>query len=293
MADQTVHQIHEVFLGRAQGVGHLMRDRVWRMVGFASNEPLRVELLAGVKPTLRFRRVSDGDALIEIGEITPIGLTDLVWGEEQTLHSREIGSTEEIVDNRNGVSSIDLKFSDVFSETHSSSESEKMGENISLTIKSSQKIEGVASFDESMTVAANHEISNTHGKSVTRGGSGEERTTIPVGKRVRITEIRTQSDVVIPVTAKGKFTHTFGIGKHSSGNWKGDNSKGHGWWPSWEDFVLCVLGNAPDNWDFATSLREHPPWRADLWALNEIQVNMAYTVKFTGRVQRRYTVEKF
>ena len=293
MADQTVHQIHEVFLGRAQGVGHLMRDRVWRMVGFASLEPLRVELLAGAKPTLRFRRISDGDALIEIGEITPDGLTDIVWGQEQTLKSEEIGSTSQIVDNRNGVSAIDLKLSDVFSETHSLSESEKIGENVSVTIKSSQKIEGVASFDESMMVAANHEVSNTHSESSTRGGSGEERTTVPVGKRIRIIETRMHSEVVIPVTARGKFIHTFGIGKHSGGNWKGDNGEGHGWWPSWENFKLCVQGRAPDNWDFATSLREHPPWQADLWALNDIQANVAYTVTFTGRVQRTYTVEKF
>ena len=44
----TAHPLHEIFRGRAQGVGHLMRDRVWRMVGFSSDEALLVELIPGL-----------------------------------------------------------------------------------------------------------------------------------------------------------------------------------------------------------------------------------------------------
>ena len=285
--------LQSIFLPRAHGVGHLMRDRVWRMTGFASNEELTVEYIDGPKPTLRYRRKSDGDSCIEIGEITPDGLADVVWGEERTLLSEQIGSTSEVVDNRGGVEAIDVKLSDVFSATHSSSSSEKTSESVSVTIKSSQSIEGVASFDESITAAANHEVSESHGEATTRGESGEEHTTVPVGKRVRITETRSRADVEIPVTAHGKFTHTLGLGKHSGGDWKGKPSQGYGWWPSWADFVDCVRGDAPDNWAFATSMRDRPPWHSDLWALNSIEANVAYTVTFSGRNQRTYTIKEF
>ena len=285
--------LQDLFRGRAQGVGHLMRDRVWRTAGFASNELLTVELLAGPNPTLRYRRASDSDLCIEIGEITPTGLANVVWGEERTLKSEQIGSTTQVVDNRNGVAPIPVKLADQFAQTNSKSESEKTGVSVSVTVKASQKIGGVASFEESITAAANHEISETQGSSATRSESGEEQTVVPVGTRVRITETRARSDVEIPVTAVGQFSHTLGIGKHSGGDWRGGSGRGYGWWGSWDNFVACVKGDAPDNWDFATSLREHPPWHADLWALNTINAAVAYTVTFVGRSQRTYTVGAF
>ena len=182
---------------------------------------------------------------------------------------------------------------DVFAETHSSSSSSKTGVSVSVTVKASQNIQGVASFEESITAAANREVSESEGSSSTRSDTADEATTIPAGKRVRITETRTRSDVDIPVTAQGTFTHTLGIGKHSGGDWKGKSGEGHGWWSSWEDFVQCVDGQAPDNWDFATSLREHPPWHADRWALNPIDGAVAYEVSWQGRVVRTYAVEEF
>ena len=270
-----------------------MRDRVWRTAGFSSHELLTVELLPGPNPTLRYRRASDTDLCIEIGEITPTGLANVVWGEERTLKSEQIGSTSQVVDNRNGVAPIPVKLADQFSKTDSESQSEKTGISVSVTVKASQKIGGVASFEESITAAANREISETHGESATHSESGEEQTVVPVGARVRITETRARSDVEIPVTAVGQFNHTLGIGKHSGGDWKGGAGRGYGWWGSWQDFVECVKGDAPDNWDFATSLREHPPWQADLWALNTINAAVAYVVTFNGRVDRTYTVNKF
>ena len=285
--------LQTLFLRRAQGVGHLMRDRVWRTAGFGSGEPLKVELINGTSPTLRYRRISDTDLCIEIGEITPIGLSSVVWGEEQTLKSEQIGSTSQIVDNRNGVAPIPVKLADQFSKTTSESKSQKTGVSVSVTVKSTQKIEGVASFEESITAAANHEISETQGESSTHSESGEEQTIIPIGKRVRITETRSRSDVSIPVTAVGQFHHTIGIGKHSGGDWKGGAGRGYGWWASWDEFKECVRGDAPDNWDFATALKEHPPWHADLWALDELSAKVAYTITYEGRVDRTYTVENF
>ena len=289
----TAHPLHEVFRGRAQGVGHLMRDRVWRMVGFSSDEALLVELIPGPNPTIRYRRESDHDSCIEIGNITPMGLTHVMWGEETFLESRQIGSTEEIVDNRKGVSTINVKFSDLFGHTETRSDSEKTSVSVSVTVKASEKIEGVASFEEAITAAANHEVSETQGSSSTRTETGEENTSVPVGKRVRIVETRTRSNVEIPVTATGKFSHTLALGKHSGGKFRGGHGRGYGSWSSFEDFASCVRGEAPDNWDFATSLREHPPWQADLWALNPIDARVAYTVTYNGRTSRTYLVEAF
>ena len=290
MSDKTLQSI---FLPRARGVGHLMRDRVWRMTAFASNEPLTVELLDGPAPTIRYRRVSDGDACIEIGSITPGALAAVHWGEEQVLRSEQIGSTQQTIDNRDGPAPISVKFADVFAETHSSSSSSKTGVAASVTVKSTQKIGGVVGFEESITLAANREVSESEGSSSTRSDTADESTAVPAGRRVRITETRTRSDVDIPVTAQGTFTHTLGIGKHSGGDWQGKPGEGHGYWSSWDNFVQCVDGQAPDNWDFATSLREHPPWQADRWALNPIDGAVAYVVSWEGRVVRTYTVEAF
>ena len=287
----TEKTLESIFLPRARGIGHLMRDRAWRMTGFASDEPLTVELLDGTTPTLRYRRVSDGDALIEIGAITPGALTAVHWGEEQVLRSEQLGSTQQTIDNRGGLAAVNVKFADVFAETHSSSSSSKTGVSVSVTVKSSQKIEGVASFDESITAAANREVSESEGSSSTRSVTGDESTMVPPGKSAQITETRTRSDVEIPVTAQGTFTHTLGIGKHSGGRWKGESGQGYGFWPSWGDFIQCVDGQGPDNWSFATSLREHPPWHADLWALDPIDGAVAYVVTWGGRVVRTYTVE--
>ena len=286
-------QLHQLFLGRAQGVGHLMRDRVWRMTAFASNEALRVEVIPGEFPTIRYRRASDGDALVEIGAVTPGPLTAVHWGEEQQLSSQEIGSTEETIDNRRNSSPIAVKFSDAFSETRSRTQSDKTSVSLSVTVKANESIAGVASFDESITAAANREASESEGSSSTRSVTGEESTTVEAGKRVRITETRTRSDVMVPVTAQGNFTHTLGIGKHSGGDWRGRDGQGHGYWNSFDDFIACVQGSAPDNLSFATNLREHPPYHADLYAIRGLTAQVSYDVEWRGRIIRSYTVMEF
>ena len=181
----TEKTLQSIFLPRAQGVGHLMRDRVWRMTAFASNEPLTVELLDGPAPMIRYRRVSDGDACIEIGAITPGPLAAVHWGEEQVLRSEQIGSTQQTIDNRDGPAPVSVKFADVFAETHSSSSSSKTGVSASITVKSTQKIGGVVGFEESITLAANREVSESEGSSSTplrnrrRGYDGPSRQARP------------------------------------------------------------------------------------------------------------------
>ena len=263
------------------------------MVAYASNEPMVVEVLPGDQPTIRYRRKSDGDALVEIGAVTPGPLAAVHWGEEQLLSSEQIGSTEEVIDNRHNSAPVAVKFSDVFSETRSRTTSDKTSVSLSVTVKANESIAGVASFDESITAAAQREASESEGSSSSESVTGEESTTIGAGKRVRITETRVRSNVVVPVTAMGTFTHTLGIGKHSGGNWQGRDGQGHGYWESFEDFIACVQGRAPDNWSFATNLRNHPPYHADLWAIAPLMARVSYDVQWRGRVTRSYTVDEY
>ena len=284
--------IQDVFIGRAHGVGHILRDRVWRMVAFASNEPLLVELLPNNPPTLRFRRKSDGDSCIEFGNITPGGLANVVFGEEQILKSEVIGSTIQTVKNRDGVAPITVKFADMFAQTDTSSSTTKTGVSTSLTVKATEKIEGLvgASFEQSITLAANREVTDTHGKSATSSASGEEATTIPKGDSVQITETRARTDVIIPVTAVGLFVHTVAVGKHSGGRWKGKRGVGYAMWDSWQNFCDVIRRDAPDNWDLTGSFKDHPAWHADLWALDPLHAAISYEVTYQGRIDRTYTV---
>ena len=286
--------IGEVFLSRAQGVAHLMRDRVWRMIGASSSEPMRVELIEGEGgPTLRYRLERDTDGCVEIGAITPAGIADVRYEAPVPQNSVPLASSSREVDNRKGVAAINLKFAEFFGHTDTRSESHKVGGSVQVQIKSSQKIAGSVSFDEAVTATATTEFASSAGSADVHNVTGEESTSVPVGKRVRLFEEISRSDLVIPVTARGKFSHTFGIGKHSGGHWKGGHGRGYGWWESWEDFRTVVAGDAPDNWDFATSMREHPPWTADLWALKEIDAPLEYEVTLTGATVAAYRAEEF
>ena len=280
---------------RVQGVAHILRDRVYRMTGATSGEPFRVYLLQGGDGliTLQYRRVSDADALIEIGNIKPDGLANVVFGDERILKSELIGSTSETVDNRDGAEEIEVRLKDLFGRKESKETRKSAGTSISATVEASEEIEGVASFKESVRTEAHAEISETEGSETSREDEGEEKTKVPVGIRVKITETRTRADTEMDVTARGKFLFTLAAGKHSGGHWKGKQGRGHVFWSSWQDFEDVVMRRAPDNYDLAESFKGHPPWHADLWVLDPMDSEVRYTVKFEGRVLRDYRVEKF
>ena len=291
----TDRLISDVFLGRAQGVAHLMRDRVWRMTGASSSEPMQVELdESGQNPTVRYRLERDTDGCIEIGSITPAGIANVQYGTRIPQNSVPIASSIREEDNRFGVEPINIKFSELFGHTDTHGESHKVGGSVQVQIKSSQKIAGGSvSFDEAVTATATTEFSSSEGSTDVHNVTGEESTSVPVGKRVRFKETISLSDLVIPATAHGKFSHTFAIGKHSGGRWKGGNGRGFGWWDSWEEFCAVVRGDAPDNWAFAKSMRDTPPWNADLWALNDIVADLKYEIRLTGATIAAYEVEEF
>ena len=72
MADNQA--MFQVFLKRAQGIGHILRNRgIWRMGSFTSGERLSVAQTSNDdgSTTLLFRRKNDGYGCIEIGNIQP------------------------------------------------------------------------------------------------------------------------------------------------------------------------------------------------------------------------------
>ena len=287
--------LHVVFQRRAQGLAHLMRDRVWRMTGCTSSEQFLVELDEdGPYPTLRYRRVADTDGCVEFGNITPTGVASVVYGEPVQAHSEPIGSDMHVIDNRQGVSPIPAKFAEVFGHTDTHSDSHKTGGSVQVQVKAQQKIAGGSvTFDEAITATATTEFASSTGSSDVHNISDETSIVVPVGKRVRITENRNRSDLVIQVKAQGQMAHSVAIGKHSGGKWKGGSGRGYGYWQTWEQFCETVRGKAPDNWDFATSLREHPPWQADLWALDPLQMQLTYEITLVGAVVAEYDIQAF
>ena len=295
MADNQA--MFQVFLKRAQGIGHILRNRgIWRMGSFTSGERLSVAQTSNDdgSTTLLFRRKNDGYGCIEIGNIQPGKLANVRYGEETISKSQGIGSSEETVDNRNGVADVEVKFRDLFSHTDAKEESSEKsaGTSVSVSVTAKEGVEGVAEFEQSIEAEAHAEFSESSSTAseTTSEEEGEEGTTVPVGKRVRITENRSRADGSVEVTANGSFTHTVTAGKHSGGRFV---HKGRGHWDSWSEFKECVLGQAPDNYSLATSFRDHKPWHADLWALDDLNAEVKSVIKFEGRAIRDYRVEAF
>ena len=264
-------------------------------VDLRAGEPLYVvQDGSGDDITLGFTRKSDGDARIELTHIKPGSVADVHFGEETILKSEQIGSNEETVDNRKGVAEVEVKFSDLFSQTDAQEKSKEAsaGTSVSVSVESEQDIEGVASFKESVTAEAHAEVSESESSSssTTRDEGGEESTTVPKGKRIRVTETRARANGQIPVTAYGTFTHGIAAGKHVGGKYTGGHNA---YWDSWQDFCDAVRGEAPDNIALARSFKDRHPWHADLWALDELNVEVKYRVTFEGRIMRTYTVEEF
>ena len=291
--------IHEVFLRRVHGIGHIVRGRVWRMDGFAANEKLRAELQTNDDGsiTLIYTRESDAHSRMEIRNIQASGLSAIHFGEETLKNPETLGSNVEIVDNRKGVGDVPVSFRDLFSKSHGKEHTDEKsaGTSVSVEVTASQSIEGVAGFEEKVSAEAHAEISesDTETEETSQEFEGEEGTTVPVGKRVRITETRTRADVIQDVTARGDFNFGIRLGKFKHGGWQGGRDRGWVDWDSWQQFCDVIRGDAPDNWSLARSFKEHSAYHADLWALDPLDSEVKYVVKFTGRVMRSYVVEQF
>ena len=235
----------EVFEKRAQGIGHILRNRgVWRMAGFPANAKAKTELINNADGTNTIRFHYDEsvrhDCCIEFSNIKAADVSGIVFGEETILKSESLGSRTKTIDNSGNREPVDVNFRDLFADTegHEKTDETSAGTSVSVEVSSSQSIEGVADFDEKITTEAHMEIaeSETSSSEITKETEDEESTTVPAGAIVRITESRTRADVSQEVTAHGDFNFSIRAGKHSGG-FKGSVRKGQqGYWESWSQF---------------------------------------------------------
>ena len=291
MPTDDVRPLQEVFMKRARGVAQACGERVSHIPAIRPHEPVTVNLYTdGDASTLRFFFTDHHDACVELSEIRPDGLANVVFGDENVLNSEQLGSISEEVDNRNGVGDVEVNFRDLFAEKETSETDKSAGASVKTTIESEQSVAGVASFKESIEAEAHAEISESQGSETDRESEGSEGTTVPVGKRVRISETRTRADVEVEVTADGKFNHVTKVGHHSGGKFV---HHGYAQWDTFQDFRDVVEGRAPSNWSLADSFRKRPLLDSLKWALDELNASVRYKVKWEGRVVRTYRVEQF
>ena len=291
MPNDDVRPLHEVFMRRARGIAQACGERVSHIPAIRPNEPVKVTLHRdGDSSTLRFYFTNHHDACLELSEIKPNGLANVVFGDQNVLNSQQIGSISEEVDNLDGVGDVEVNFRDLFAEKETSDSTHSEGGSVKTSIESEQSIEGVASFKESVEVEAHAEISESRGSETDKEDEGSEGTTVPIGKRARITETRTRADVEVSVTADGKFNHVTKIGHHSGGKFV---HHGYAKWDTWQDFVDVVEGRAPSNWSLADSFRKRPLLDSLKWVLGELNAAVRYKVKWEGRVLRTYSVKQF
>ena len=302
MAEQA-KPIHEIFLPRAHGVGHLVRNYgIEGLQGFSAGEALTVDLIPGsgdVGPTLRFWRhgvigSKHRQGVIEFGNIQAMDPRNVLFGPETLLKSEQLGATSQTVNN-GGYRDININLRDLFGKEDSSEESteKSAGTSLKVSVESEQDVEGFAKFKESVEAEAHAEVSESSSRSQTSSHEeeGGEDTSVPPGGCIIALESRARADTSQVVTASGAFTHTVRVGQYSH-----KVAPKHKWgmvqWDSWGQFVDVVKGDAPDNWPWATKFKEHPPNHGDLWALADINSPLRYVVKFEGKIIRKYSVQK-
>ena len=311
MSEQA-RPIHEVFRKKSLGVLHLLRNRgLWGITGINLDAPLRVELHSAGDDTVDLLFFVSKDHGIKFGSVKGNGLANVQYGEETISAETDLGSVSDTVDNRTGLAEIEVDFRDLFSHTDSKETDKSAGGSVKVTLEAEQSIEGVASFKESLETEVHNEFSESIGSETTNEQEAEEATTVPEGKRVKITQTRKRADGNTEVTADGKFTYTIAVGKFDGTKRVKHKSRHEHFSPDLTihhhiqpgtpsvEFVSeqqlrdVVTGHAPDNWPMAGSFRDRPAYQADLWALDPLDAAVRYAVGFEGRVVRSYRVESF
>ena len=104
-----------------------------------------------------------------------------------------------------------------------------------------------------------------------------------------ISETRSRADTRQTVTAEGAFSFVLAVGQYTH-----DVKRKHQWmwtvWESWQQFLDCVNGDAPDNYPMSDSFKRRPIEHADRWGLRMLAVPLRYDVKFEGKVIRTFSV---
>lgn len=293
----------EVFKSRIRGAAHLVRFVAPGMDGFDIHEPLYMELDEdGDNPTINAWRDQRDDhnhhqGVIVIGNITPKGVADVVYGDEQVINSEVIGSFERTIDNTTGVRPEEVSLSDLFSQSkgHEDTHEQSSGGSVEVSVEATESIEGVAEFTEAVTSEVHTEVTDSETSSSESGreAGGEESTVVPEGYKVKFVKVITREDVAQDVSARGEFGHTIDFVNvcHRC-------TKAHQWrnrvnFDSWEQFcdVIRDYENQPDNYPLVQALKDRHPYHADLWALADLDTEVKYRVKFEGRIKTEFRTE--
>ena len=290
-------KLFEIFNKRARGVGHLLQHcPVPGMSNFSAHEALSVVQTTASPPTLIYARKHSTrrkhTQMVVFEHVTPAGVEGVTFGPETVLKAEDLGSITEVVDNRKNSGEQRVNYRDLFgkAEGQEKTDEKSAGTSVSVSVTAKQSVEGVAEFDESMTAEAHAEVSEseTSSQQTSSEDESEHELVVAPGKRVRVTMDRKKADVVQTAKARGKFTHTVAVVETTGGHWKHVIR-----WDTWEQFKDCVRGDAPDNWPLAAYFKEHKPHSDDLWALDALDADLEYDVKFEGRIDRSFTVEEF
>ena len=218
--------IHEVFAPRAQNVMHMMRIYgAESLQGFSNKEDLRVEQLSdsGGGITLRYwRRKVIGhkqrQAFVEIGNIQAVDPEKVVFGPETTSKKEVLSVRKEPVTNH-GYADIEVDLANVFGKESGDETTKEAGggAEVKTTITEEAGVEGVEKFTAGIetTIKAEFSESKSHTETTSHDLSGDEKTTVPPGKSVMVTETRSRADTSQEVSAYGDFTHSLKIGTYT------------------------------------------------------------------------------
>ena len=288
--------IHEVFRARAQRIGFVLRNRIGRFRDWnPSREPMDafVHDGDGDSKLIQFRRRSDVRCYIEFGNVTSAGTINTTYGKETILKAVDLGAVAETYHNH-GDKPVEVSFRDLFGKTDTKATDKSAGTSTKITIEAEEGIEGFGSVKESVEQEIHAEFSESESSEVQNEREGEEGTIVPAGHSVRITETRKRADTELAVESDAEFAFNLKCGSHDprwNHGWKKGGPPHKATWPTWQDFVDVIRGDAADNIDLARNFERHPAHHYDLSVLDPLDGRVRYTVRFEGKIIKDYDVE--
>lgn len=303
----SARPIHEVFDEMLYAVLDVTRYAgIWRIHPDSFRNGYRVEQIEhGGTLTLRYHDKNDWHSVIEFNNIVQSGLSKLTWGDPVYGNMVDLGTLEEEVDNREGVNDFPINFRDLFSQSESSSSTDSTSATQSLTVKAAVSIEGVGSLETEAMASATEAFEESEGKDSTEEEESSAGTVVPgktynedgsvetMGRRVRVTETRKKGDSTRRGEGMAGFNFGIALGKTTSPH---DHWAHGGWehWPTFDRFLDCVKGRAPDNWALAQWWKHHPPAKRDMErVMRPLNAEVSFDAVRPGSVIRSIVVEEF
>ena len=246
----------------ARAVGWLLSGNVpglYRWDDYTLDEDL-IGYRTGDQDRLLFQRSKNDQGWMEISDIRPKELVDLVYHEPTVLRTNQIDASSVKVENFDGVIPLPFKYSVDFGDT--ASESEAISASATASIKTTfgtgdaSPVKGEQEF--SLAVTSGWETQANKGTSTSR--DFEEWAEIPPGLDMRLFATRNIQDLRRRITGTGTFDCAIRIGKRYRPHgrhhqiWRGSQ-----FWSSIDDLIAVVEGRSPLAWDLANHFDGHSP----------------------------------